>query len=152
MRLKSKWIEKMRFSAEAGGHSVPMDAKLSIGSGAALTPKELVLAGLCGCTGMDIVALMRKHKQPLGALEVEAEAIPSEGGHPAVFREVRLLFDFRGEVDREKALEAVRLSQTKFCGVSAMLSKAVPIHYEVRLNEEVIGSGQAEFVQEGYQT
>ena len=46
---------------------------------------------------------------------------------------------------REKVLEAVRLSQTKYCGVSAMLSKAFAINYEVRLNAESIGFGKADF-------
>jgi putative redox protein len=148
MKLKSRWIEKMQFSAETDGHSVPMDAKPPIGNGAAPTPKELVLAGLCGCTGMDVVALLKKYKQPLEVLDVEAEAVSSEGSHPVVFREVKLLFDIRGAVDREKLLEAVRLSQTKYCSVSGMLSKVVPISYEVRLNSESIGFGKADFPKE----
>lgn len=145
MKLRSKWIEKMRFSAEAGGWSVPMDANAPIGGGSALTPKELVLAGLCGCTEMDVVALLKKHKQPLESFEVEAEAVSREGGHPAVFQEVNLLFHFHGALDKEKVLEAVRLSQTRYCGVSAMLSKAFAINYEVRLNAESIGFGKADF-------
>lgn len=135
----------MRFSAEAGELSVTMDAKPPIGAGSALTPKELVVAGLCGCTGMDIVALLKKYKQPLESLEIEADSTPREGGHPAVFQEIRLVFNFRGALERDKVLEAVRLSQTKYCGVSAMLSKALPIQYAVRLNEELIGSGKADF-------
>lgn len=145
MKLKSRWIEKMQFSAEAGGLSVAMDAKPPIGNGSALTPKDLVLAGLCGCTGMDVVALLKKHKQPFESLEVEVEAASSEGSHPIIFQEAKLVFDVRGAVDPEKLLDAVRLSQTKYCSVSAMLSKAVPIQYEVRLNLETIGSGKADF-------
>lgn len=145
MKLKSKWIEKMQFSAQVGELSVPMDAKPPIGNGSALTPKELLVAGLCGCTGMDVVALLKKYKQPLESLEVEADALSQESGHPAVFREIKLTFEFRGALDREKVLEAVRLSQTKYCSVSGMLSKALPISYEVRLNSETIGSGKADF-------
>lgn len=144
MKLKSKWVDKMRFMAEVGELAAPMDAKPPIGAGSALTPKELILAGLCGCTGMDVVALLKKHKQPLEAFELEIEADTSDG-HPVVFLAVRLTFSLSGAMDRERVLEAVRLSQTKYCGVSAMLSKAFPIHYEVRLNSEAIGSGKAEF-------
>ena len=145
MKLRSQWIDKMAFSAEAGELSVSMDAKPPLGSGSALTPKELVLAGLCGCTGMDVVALLKKFKQPLASLEIEAEGVSKEVGHPVTFREINLLFRFQGAIDKEKALEAVRLSQSKYCSVSAMLSKALPINYEVQLNAESIGFGQADF-------
>ncbi len=148
MKLKSRWIQKMQFSAQVGELSVPMDAKPPIGNGTAMTPKELVLAGLCGCTAMDVVALLKKYKQPLEFLEVDADAISQEAGYPAVFREIKLVFEIRGPMDREKVLEAVRLSQTKFCSVSGMLSKAVPIDYEVRLNSETIGTGKADFSKE----
>jgi putative redox protein len=148
MKLIAKWIEKMHFAAEAGGLSVPMDAKPPIGSGVALTPKDLVLAGLCGCTGMDVVALLRKNKQSMEGMEISAEATPREGSHPMVFREVKLIFEVRGPVDRDVLLESVRLSQTKYCGVSAMLARAFPINYEVRLNSETIGTGSAEFSEE----
>lgn len=145
MKITSRWTGSMGFSAETGGHNVSMDAKAPIGGGKSLTPKELVVAGLCGCTGMDVVALLKKHKQPADSLSIEADVTPREGGHPAVFEEVRLRFDVKGAVEPATLLEAVRLSQTKFCGVSAMLSRAFPIFYEVRLNSELIGSGQAEF-------
>ncbi len=135
----------MRFTTEAEAHSFSMDAKPPIGGDTAPTPKQLLLAAICGCTGMDVVALLKKHKQILQKFDIDAEAKLTEGGHPVTFQEVHLTFNLQGPLDREKVLEAIMLSQTKFCSVSAMLSKAFPIYYTVQLNAEIIGSGTANF-------
>jgi putative redox protein len=145
MKLQCTWQEKMRFSAQADGHQIEMDALAPIGSDSALTPKQLVVAGVCGCTAMDVVALLKKYKQPLDSFSVEAEATMTDGSYPVVFKEIRLIFKLEGTLDAAKVLEAITLSQTKFCAVSAMLSKAVPILYSVELNGRNIGEGHADF-------
>lgn len=145
MKLKSIWIEKMRFTAEIDNHSVIMDAKPPIGEDTGVTPKQMLIAAICGCTGMDVVSLLKKYKQPLSKFEIEAEAFLTEGTHPIVYKEVQLVFKIEGDLIKEKVLEAITLSQTKYCGVSAMLSKAFPINYTVQLNSENIGSGSAQF-------
>lgn len=98
-----------------------------------------------GCTGMDVIALLRKFKQPVESFAVDAEANLTEGGYPAVFKDFVVNFYLTGSIESAKALEAVRLSQTKYCGVSAMLAKAVAIQYHVYLNDQLIGSGTADF-------
>lgn len=145
MKLQCHWNDKMRFTAQSGGHEIQMDTNAPIGSDTALTPKQLLVAGICGCTAMDVVALLKKHKQPLESFEVEADATPTEGVYPAIYKEIKLTFKLKGELDAAKVLEAVSLSQTKYCGVSAMVSKAVPISYTVELNGKIIGAGRADF-------
>lgn len=145
MKITSVWSEKMRFTAESNEHNVLMDTKPPIGDDTAPTPKEFLIAALCGCTGMDVVALLKKYKQPLSKFEIEAEATVTEGQYPIVFKEVQLVFKFEGSLEKEKVLEAVTLSQTKYCSVSAMLSKAFPINYTVELNSQPIGAGTAQF-------
>ena len=145
MKLKSVWREKMRFTAEVDNHSIPMDTKSPIGEDTAATPKQMLMAAICGCTGMDVVALLKKYQQPLSKFEIEAEASVTDGAHPIVFKEVQLVFKLEGVLEKEKVLEAIMLSQTKYCSVSAMLSKAFPIHYTVQLNSESIGAGSAQF-------
>jgi putative redox protein len=145
MKLQCIWNEKMKFTAEADGHQVPMDTKSPIGGDTAMTPKQLLLAGISGCTAMDVVALLKKHRQNFETLEVDIEADLTEGVFPAVFKEVKLLFKLKGAVDPNLYLESVKLSQTKYCGVSAMVSKSVPISYTVELNGENIGSGNTDF-------
>jgi len=145
MRVLLKSQEGMVFEVESSGHRIQVDAKPPIGKGLAMTPKDLVAAGLGGCTAMDLIALLRKHKQPYESLEVEVNVIPSEGKAPVVFQSAEIQFRAAGSIDKSILLESIRLSQTKYCGVSAMLSKAFPIHYTVLLNGEEIGAGEANF-------
>ncbi len=145
MEAKAVWKEKMLFVGESGGHQVPMDTRSPLGNDSALTPKELVAVGLCGCTAMDVVALMKKHKQPLEALEVLVDAPVVEKGRPPVFEVMNLSFKFKGQLDVVKVVESVKLSQTKYCAVSAMLVKAAPINYRIFLNDKEVGSGSADF-------
>lgn len=144
MALITQWKQKMLFTAEAEGLSVSMDAKAPFGAGTALTPKQLILAAACGCTGMDVVGLLKKHKQPVEEFTIEATAKVHEG-HPAVFEEMELIFRLKGAIEKNVLTESVQLSQSKYCSVSAMLAKAMPIHYRVFLNSELIGSGSANF-------
>lgn len=145
MKTTLKWNNGMVFDVASDSNHIQIDAKSPIGKGSAMTPKELVLAGLGGCTAMDVIALLKKHKQPFESLTVDVDATPSEGKHPAVFLEGIVEFHVAGGVNKDILLESVRLSQTKFCSVSAMLSKAFPIKYKIRLNGEFIGEGMADF-------
>lgn len=145
MKTILKWTNKMAFEATADGHTVQMDAKAPIGSGSAMTPKELVAVGLGGCTAMDVIALLKKHKQDFKDFQVDVDIETSTGVQPMVFTQATVTFLATGNIDKTIYVEAARLSQTKFCGVSAMLAKAFPIHYVVMLNNEKIGEGMAEF-------
>lgn len=145
MKLMLKWTEAMEFDATCDGNSVHMDTKAPLGHNKAMTPKELVGAGLAGCTAMDVVALLKKHKQPCESFQVEVDITASTGSHPVVFTEALLKFIVTGAISKNVLLESIALSQTKYCGVSAMLSKAFPINYVVTLNGEQIGTGKSEF-------
>lgn len=145
MKSTLKWLADMKFEAETEGHTVLMDAKAPIGKSSAQTPKELVGAGLGGCTAMDVIALLKKYKQPLETFEVEVEIETNKTGYPTVFTHALISFRAKGAIDPKILNEAVHSSQTKYCGVSAMLSKAFPIEYVVLLNDEEVGRGKAEF-------
>ncbi len=145
MKTSVVWKDAMEFAGTAGGYVVPMDAKAPMGKDAGATPKELVALGLGGCTAMDVIALLKKHKQPPESFRVDVDIQPSSGGHPAVFAKASLTFNVEGAVDADKLNEAVALSQTRYCGVSAMLAKSFPIEYRVLLNGREVGSGTANF-------
>jgi putative redox protein len=147
MKIDLAWSDKMLFEAQAGDHRVPVDARAPIGNNRGMAPKELLLSALASCTAMDVVALLRKHKQKLERLTVAVDAPLSEGGHPKRFTRADLTFDVHGEVDASVLLDSVKASQTMFCGVSAMLSRAFPIAYQVMLNGTSIGGGEADFSQ-----
>lgn len=145
MHLSCHWQDGMKFVGIADGHETSMDANKPFGGGSAATPKDLLVLSVCGCTGMDVVGLLKKHKQPFEEFGIEADVTKSEGVHPAVFTRMNLTFRLRGAIDPSILIEAVQLSQTKYCGVSAMLSLAVPIEYRIELNGEEVGKGKAKF-------
>jgi putative redox protein len=140
------WLQGIGFDAHVREHHQFMDGKKEFGGkDRGPNPKEYVLAGLCGCSGMDVVSLLKKFKIPFDSFDVQAEA-EMTNSHPIVFSEVRLNFKVTGAaVERAQFLKAIELSLTKYCGVSAMLSKSVPIHYTAQINGEAVGSGQAKF-------
>jgi putative redox protein len=135
----------MHFSIEAAGSAVEADARPPIGEGKAMSPKELLLSALASCTAMDVVALLNKHRQKPDSFSITAEGSLSEGGHPKVFTGAKLVFEVTGTVDPQILIDSVRASQTRFCGVSAMLSRAFPIAYEILVNGVLVGSGEAKF-------
>ncbi len=145
MKTELKWNQKMQFTGSIEGSQVSLDSKPPLGSGQGFTPKELVAIGLSGCTAMDVIALLKKYKEPVETLEVDTEVEASDSGHPIVFKSILLKFKATGQIVPEKLIEAITLSQTQYCGVSAMLSKSVPINYEVSLNGNKVTEGLAHF-------
>lgn len=146
MACQTKWTGDMGFESQIRDHKVPMDAKSDFGGkDQGPSPKELVLAGICGCTGMDVVSILKKMRVNLQSCDVNAETDTTEG-HPSIFTTVELQFRLQGpDVKPEQAMKAVNLSMTKYCGVSAMIVKASPIRYQVYLNDLQIGEGQSQF-------
>jgi putative redox protein len=125
-----------------------MDAKSPIGRGSGMTPKELVAAGLCGCTAMDVMMFLRKEKITVQGFDVSADIDISKGQSPAVFSAIRLTYTVTADpasLKAETLLKAIHWSQTEECGVSAMLAKGAPITYTVVLNGSVVGNGKSEF-------
>lgn len=145
MKCQLNWTQGMKFDAQSEGNEVKMDAKSPIGQSSAMTPKELVAAGLGGCTAMDVVALLKKHKQSFTSFKVDIDIETEKRLSAQVFSKAVLSFILEGDVDPKIYLEAVKLSQTKYCGVSAMLSQSFPIEYKVILNQTEIGEGKAHF-------
>ncbi len=144
MKTQCYWQEKMTFKSISDGHEVLMDTRSPIGSDSAASPKQLVLMAICGCSAMDVVMLLKKFRQDLKSFDILAEADLTKG-QPSVFKEVNLTFNITGNVEPTKAQEAVMLSQTKYCGVSAMIAKCSPIKYKVLVNGTLVAEGAADF-------
>ena len=129
---RATWIEKQRFNGIASsGHQIVVDGDHAAGN----SPMELVLIGLCGCTGYDVVSIMQKKREPLASLEVSAEA-ERAAGFPAVYTKIKLLYRVGGKVSRKAVEDAVRLSKEKYCSVSAMLEKTAKITAEIEYLDE----------------
>lgn len=117
-------------------HWITMDGPENFfGSNAGIRPKELILLGLAGCTGSDVVAILQKKKVDLKGFEINITADQQEE-HPQVYTKIHLEFLFYGQNISEKDVErAIELSQTKYCSVTVMLQKAVEITHSFRIIE-----------------
>ncbi len=94
------------------------------------SPMELVLIGLCSCTAVDVVSILRKKREPFTRLEVDAdtERAPEP---PKVYTKIKLIYRVAGKVNRKSVEDAVRLSMEKYCSVEAMLKKTAEIGFEI---------------------
>lgn len=144
MKIHCEWTGALQFKGGVDQHSVLMDAKPPLGSGTAPTPKEYLLMAVCGCTGMDVSALLKKNKQVVEAFTIYAEAQVATS-HPAVFTELELVYELEGEIDPQQAMNAVTKSMTEYCSVTAMISKVTQINYRVEVNGLEVGKGEAAF-------
>jgi putative redox protein len=130
---------KMQFNALVNGHTIIMDAPERVGGeDNGSIPKPFVLTALSGCTGMDIVSILHKSNKEVTDFSIKVTGELSKQV-PIEYVSMHVLYEFQGEVSRrDDALEAVNLSQEKYCGVSHMLKKALPITWEVNYNGETI--------------
>jgi len=146
MEAVIKWNTKLSFTGHVRGHETQMDTSLANGSlNRGPSPKEMLLNAISACAGMDVVSILeKKNKDALLALDILAKAEMTKTT-PSYFSIINLTFKLTGEVDKDSAIKACEASMTKYCGVSYMLSKACPIHYEVVLNGEKIFAGESKF-------
>ena len=113
---RATWIDRQQFNGIASsGHTVVVDGDKAAGN----SPMELVLIGLCGCTGYDVVSILQKKREPFTSLEVRAEA-ERAAEPPSVYTAIKLIYRVGGKVSHKAVEDAVRLSKEKYCSVSAM--------------------------------
>ena len=127
-------MDGMHFKGELQGFEIPLDADAQFGgAGKGMKPKDLVLTSLAGCTAMDVVAILRKMRLEPESFSVEAIGELTDD-HPKIYKHIQLIFRIAGSgITEEKVRKAAELSQTKYCGVTAMLKPLVPISYEIEI-------------------
>lgn len=114
-------------------HWVVMDSSENVnGHDAGPRPMELLLMGLGGCTGMDVISILDKMKVPYKDFRIEIEADKADE-HPKVYTKIHIKYIVYGDVPEDKLKTAIELSKTKYCSAQAMLSKAAEIttSYEI---------------------
>ena len=132
MEVSAVWDAGMAFTARQDGHEFAIDAAAEFGGqDRGPRPKGLVLSGLAGCTGMDVVSVLQKMRVEFQGLTIRVEAdLTTE--HPKVFSRIHLQYVFQGrDLPLDKLEKAVTLSQERYCGVSAMLRQVCPITWEI---------------------
>ena len=144
-----QWMGKMQFNALVNGHTIVMDAPEKVGGeDNGPIPKPFVLTALAGCTGMDIAALLRKADKNPDDFDMKVIGEISKRA-PIEYIAVHVIYDFKGKPEnKEAALNAVNDSQEKYCGVSSMLKKALPVTWEVNYNGVSVFSNKKEEVAE----
>ncbi len=131
MKANVTWQDGLSFTGTADtGFSISLGASPAVGGADdGFRPMELLLLGLAGCTGLDVISILQKKRQDVTDFRVEAEA-ESASEHPHVFTHVRLHYVISGPAVDAKAVErAIELSRDKYCPASAMLSQATAIEY-----------------------
>ncbi|HPH84830.1 MAG TPA: OsmC family protein [Ferruginibacter sp.] len=137
--IETQWMGKMQFNALINGHTVVMDApERSGGEDAGPIPKPFVLAALSGCTGMDIVALLRKSGNEIQDMSIQVTGELSKQA-PISYVAMHIRYTILADAGMQEAvLTAVTDSQEKYCGVSYLLKKAIPVTWEIIFNGQVI--------------
>lgn len=123
MKLTLTWARDLTFIAEDGnGHGLIVDSKKE-GLPSGFTPMQLLLIAAAGCMAMDVVSILKKKRLPLEGfrVELEGERAPE---HPKRFTEMRFLYIARGQVPQNDLEEAIKLSEEKYCSVSATIRNA----------------------------
>lgn len=130
------WKSNMVFEASVNGHQILMDTGKAVGeTDQGPRPKILLLVGLGGCTGMDVVSILAKMKVVPEKFWMEISAELTDE-HPKVFNQIRLGYFFKGDnLPYDKLEKAVNLSKERYCGVSAMLSKTAEMLIEIKIVE-----------------
>ena len=130
--LNMNWKGDMAFETEMSGHKVIVDAAPEVGGkDLGPRPKEMMLVALAGCTGMDVVSILKKMRVDLTGFNVRVEANMTEE-HPKHYDEMKIVYEFSGEnLDEAKLKKAIDLSMDRYCGVSVVYRKAMPVNYEI---------------------
>jgi putative redox protein len=125
----SEWRQRTVYEGIAeNGNTIVFDTDTAHTHGP--SPMEAVLMALCSCTSVDVVSILQKKRQELTGLRVSAEATQAPAP-PRVFTHIKLTYAVSGKLSRKAVEDAVSLSKNKYCSVSLMLAKSMPVEYEI---------------------
>ena len=130
------WTDKVAFEGDMDGHKIIVDTTVeSGGSDLGPRPKKLMLTALAGCTGVDVIMILKKMKVVPDAFNVIVEADVTDE-HPKHYTKMKVIYQFKGkDLPIDKLEKAVKLSETTYCGVTAAYKKAMEMETEIRIIE-----------------
>lgn len=137
MATKVVWKHGLSFTGKSeSGFDIPIGTRVENGgAGDGISPMELLLVGLAGCTGMDVISILEKKRQEVTGFEVSVSAKRTET-QPRVYSDIAVEYVVTGRgIDPEAVKRAVELSETKYCSVEAMLGKTAHIHSTITIVE-----------------
>jgi len=138
INAKVTLVDKMRFEGiSSSGHTLTMDADDAAGGqNKGFRPMELLLVGFGGCTGMDVISILRKKRQNVTGFEMNVKGEKTDD-YPKVYREIHIEYVVKGKGIEPDAVErAIKLSLDKYCSVGATLGKAGKITHSYSIVED----------------
>lgn len=139
MNITVNWLQKdfhMEAANEEGG-KIRIDGNTQVGGmEGGISPMQLLLAGIGGCSAIDVISILEKQKQELTNLtvEVNADKVKLKEGY-SEFKKIHLQFKLSGDLDTKKVERALNLSITKYCSVSKALEKGSEISYDYTIEK-----------------
>jgi len=133
-KIDCTYKQGMAFEAEVQGFKLTLDAVEAVGGkNLGPRPKPLTLVSLAGCTGMDVVSILKKMRVEPSYFNISVEGEMTEE-HPKYYSHMHIIYEFKGQdLPMEKLEKAITLSQDRYCGVSALLKKGAEITYEIKI-------------------
>ena len=117
-------------AANPAGQIVEIDAKPEIGGeGMGFRPMEMLLVGLGGCSGIDMVNVLQKQKEPLDDIRINIKASRRDEEMPPIFEQINIHFDLYGSLNQQKVERALSLTFEKYCSVSNILGRSAILKY-----------------------
>jgi putative redox protein len=132
--LDVTWSNNMKFVANIDNHSIIIDAAPDVGGNEeGPRPKSFMMLALGGCTGMDVISILKKMKVDVTYFNVKIDADVSDE-HPKKFLSMKVIYEIKGNnIDYEKVERAVNLSIDKYCGVNANFKDSMRMEYEIKI-------------------
>lgn len=135
---KVTYVQGLQFVGEASsGHAIVMDSDPEVGGhNTGPKPMELLLIGIGGCSGMDVVSILKKKRQDITGIEVNVRGEEAED-YPKKYTGVTLEFVVRGRNISEDAVKkAIDLSMNKYCSVKATIEGSAKVNFSYRIVSE----------------
>ena len=133
MQIKLARIDQ-DFQMEAtneDGNAVTLDGSPAIGGhNSGMRPMQLLLAGIAGCSAIDIISILRKQRQPLDDIKITVNGEREADKVPSLFTDIHLHYDLFGDLDEQKVERAIKLSVEQYCSVGKMLEKTATITHD----------------------
>jgi putative redox protein len=130
------WLQKKQFVGVGGSKRAVVMSGQDEDNAIGVSPSEMLLLGLAGCSAYDVVGILEKRKARLAGLEVKVTA-EQEADPPWPYRQIHLEYIVRGKGLTEKAVsDAIHLSETKYCSVAATIRPTAEITTSFQIIEE----------------
>lgn len=132
--ITTHWRGNTNFETDLDGHTIAIDlSKESGGEDKGPRPKKLALVAATGCTGIDVIDILKKMRVDVKAFKLHIDAEVSEN-HPVTYTSMHLVYEFESnENDASKIERACKMSFDNYCGITALYKKAIPVTYEVKI-------------------